>query len=202
MKCVICHKTISSGRNRSYVTVNRDNKPHRKLYACETCSIDNGPFDRLIDALPTGEDGNPLDIKRTELEALKLTTDRKRLERRLRGARSNLILFDRRRNFGHGRFDFDKRTLTGDNGIVLQWQTRNKPDEPITYQNQQTQDGTVIIANVQAKIIPAIRVTGYRTNCPHTHRLNHGIMRCAHKPYTLLPSGGIPEWCPLSNCED
>jgi len=76
------------------------------------------------------------------LEALKLATDRKRLEKRLRAVCSVLELATRR-DFGRGRFDFEGRRLIGDNGMILQWQTRDKPDEPVTYRNQQTTKGTV-----------------------------------------------------------
>lgn len=145
MKCVICGNTIGDRETRTHVNVYRDGKPNRKLYACSACGVDDGPFDRLIDALPVDSDNNPLDVSRSELEALKLATDRKRLKKRLRAARSVMKLAIRR-DFGLGRFDFDKRTLTGDNGMVLYWATRSRPNEPVAYFNQQTTEGNVIYA--------------------------------------------------------
>ncbi len=77
MKCIICGKIIENHKTRAYATIYRNNKPHWNFFACGACGTDNGPFDRLIDALPVNEDGNPLDVSRAELEALKLATDRK-----------------------------------------------------------------------------------------------------------------------------
>ena len=100
MRCVICEATIGSREPRSYVHVYRNGKPRRKLYACSVCSESHEAFDRLIDALPVDEDGNLLDVTRAEIEALILATDRKRLEKRLREARS-VLRADVRRRFGH-----------------------------------------------------------------------------------------------------
>jgi len=40
--------------------------------------------------------------------------------------------------------DWDGKRILGNNGLVLQWQTRYKPDEPESYYNQQTNVGIVI----------------------------------------------------------
>jgi len=142
MKCVICGNIIGTRQSFTYVNVYRDGKRHRTLYACDNCGEQDGPFDRLIDSLPVDDNGSPLDVSRAELEALKLATDRKRLEKRLREARSVLVA-DVRKRFGRGRLDFAGRRLIGDDGLTLQWRTRAMPDKPVAYLNQQTTVGNV-----------------------------------------------------------
>ncbi len=82
-------------------------------------------------------------VSRNELEALRVAADKKRLLARLKQARACLWP-DFRSKFGKGRFDFEKRQLIGDNGIILQWRTREHPGEPEGYRNQQTNRGTVL----------------------------------------------------------
>jgi len=79
-----------------------------------------------------------------EAKALLLASNRLLLGRRLSAARA--VLFSNlRKAFGpEGRFDFDGKRILGNNGLVLQWQTRYKPDEPESYYNQQTNVGIVI----------------------------------------------------------
>lgn len=138
MRCVICKKTIGNRETRDYIRVYRDSKA-RKVYGCLNC---RETFDRLIDSLPTDEGGSPIDVSRSEWEALKVAINRKALEKRLRSARSCLAL-DIRCIFGKGHFDFDNRLLIGNNGLILQWRTRRKPTEPESYGNQQTTEGAV-----------------------------------------------------------
>ena len=138
MKCRICDKTIGVADQRSYVIVYKDDTT-RKVYACGDCQA---TFDRWIDALPTDENGNPIDVCHAEAKAWLMATNRKALEKRLRAARAVLTLVARR-DFGRGRFDFDERTLTGDNGMMLEWGVRDIPDKPVAYLNQQTTEGTV-----------------------------------------------------------
>ena len=73
-----------------------------------------------------------------------LSQNRKQLKQRLMEAR-NVLVDAIRRDFGKGTFDFDKQCLVGDNGYVLQWQVRERPDLPESYQNQQTSRGTVVV---------------------------------------------------------
>jgi hypothetical protein len=40
-------------------------------------------------------------------------------------------------------FDFEKKRLVGLDGYYLQWQIRRNPDEPDSYENQQTSVGSV-----------------------------------------------------------
>jgi hypothetical protein len=51
---------------------------------------------------------------------------------------------DLQKGFGKGRYDKEAKTLRGMNGVVLQWQVRLHPDQPISYENQQTSVGVVI----------------------------------------------------------
>jgi len=63
-------------------------------------------------------------MSRNEDEARALGQDKERLKRRLLDAR--LILEkEYRREFGKGRFNFDKKRLISDDGnMILQWQLR------------------------------------------------------------------------------
>jgi len=143
VKCRICGLTIGVTDQRSYVRLYKGDTDcagmARKVYACSNCQ---GAFDRWIDSLPVDEDGRPIDVCRNEAKALLIAADRQALLKRLRAARSVLAVHVRR-SFGEGRFDFDKRTLTGDNGMVLRWKTRHIPDKPVAYRNQQTNIGIV-----------------------------------------------------------
>ena len=66
-------------------------------------------------------------ISDNERKALALSYNETRLRRRLEEARETLV---DRKLFGFGRFDFGGNRLIGDNGLVLQWQTRPEPDQP------------------------------------------------------------------------
>lgn len=79
-----------------------------------------------------------------EEQALAIAADPRALRKRLQDTRS--VLTDHfRRLFGKGRFDFAGRRLIGDNGLILQWQVRQKPDAPVSYHNQQTSRGIVFL---------------------------------------------------------
>lgn len=58
---------------------------------------------------------------------------------------------------------------------------------------------------MMVKIIPAVRVTGCRANCPNTRYYEQNedgeTLGCIYK-YGTLPKEGAPEWCPLNDCED
>jgi hypothetical protein len=68
----------------------------------------------------------------------------------LQEARSCLSAFYARR-FGKGRFDFPGRRLVGENGLMLQWRTRQNPDEPESHENQQTTRGCVVCLSETAE---------------------------------------------------
>jgi len=196
MKCIICDKTIGVAELRSYVHLYKGDDA-RKTYACNTCQ---DAFDRWIDALPTDENGNLIDVSYPEAKALLLATDRRALEKRLRAARA-VLQDDIRREFGRGHFDFDQRILTGDNGVILRWKTRVMPDQLVTYSNQQTSEGHVqFCQNSVIKIIPAVRITGCHADCPNTRfyepNQDGETKGCSYK-YGTLPKEGVPDWCPL-----
>lgn len=77
-----------------------------------------------------------------ELQALEIRRNRAGLKRRLRLARWCLQP-ELRKGFGQGTFDFQAGTLTGDSGLTLCWKLRRNPEEPESYQNQQTTIGIV-----------------------------------------------------------
>jgi hypothetical protein len=78
-----------------------------------------------------------------EQVAVTVGENRKQLRQRLVEARA--VLSDHvREGFGKGKFDFERKQLVGENGFVLQWLVRERPDEPVSYENQQTSRGTVV----------------------------------------------------------
>lgn len=74
--------------------------------------------------------------------------NRKQLRNRLVEARA-VLAREIREGFGKGKFDFERRQLVGENGYVLQWLVREYPDQPISYQNQQTSRGVVVCLKPQ-----------------------------------------------------
>lgn len=81
-------------------------------------------------------------ISDNERKALALSYNETRLRRRLEEARETLV---DRKLFGFGRFDFGGNRLIGDNGLVLQWQTRPEPDQPESHRNSQNGKGYVFL---------------------------------------------------------
>jgi hypothetical protein len=77
-------------------------------------------------------------------KAQTLSGNRKQLRQRLTEAR-NVLNASLRASFGKGTFDFENKRLVGDNGVILQWRLRDHPDQPPSYQNQQTSRGTVVV---------------------------------------------------------
>lgn len=65
------------------------------------------------------------------------------LRQRLQQVRDTLLVD--REGFGDGFFYFASGLLIGDNGVILKWQTRRKPDEPISEDNPQTTTGHVAV---------------------------------------------------------
>ncbi|KKN01179.1 hypothetical protein LCGC14_1130200 [marine sediment metagenome] len=64
---------------------------------------------------------------------------------RLLDARLTMTL-SARKDFGKGMYQFNHRRLVSDDGTwALVWQLRKQPNEPISYENQQTSIGTVTI---------------------------------------------------------
>ena len=81
----------------------------------------------------------------SEQMALDLARDSQQLRRRLLDTKS--VLVDAiRAKFTYNRFDIANRRLLSDDGtLCLQWQLRECPDLPESYDNQQTNIGTVIL---------------------------------------------------------
>ncbi len=78
-----------------------------------------------------------------EEKATELGRDQKRLKKRLKIARDRL-LNSVGKFFSPGTFDYkNKRWLSNDGSLALQWSVRKRPDEPINYENQQTSIGYV-----------------------------------------------------------
>ena len=82
--------------------------------------------------------------------ALALASDRKQLLARLRET-VTVLRKDRYARFFQGKdqhFDFDSKRLYGAAGFYLQWQLRPFPEQPESYENQQTSIGTVELSHV------------------------------------------------------
>ena len=78
-----------------------------------------------------------------EIEAIALGDDPKRLLARLRSTRSCLWKVWRR-EFTPCKFDrVNKRLVSSSGKFALQWQVRERPDLPPSYNNQQTSQGFV-----------------------------------------------------------
>jgi hypothetical protein len=80
----------------------------------------------------------------TEQKAVELGDDRKRLLARMRETIS--VMYPRYAKFfqrKHQRFDFDAKRLNGFDGWFLQWELRENPNSPESYENQQTSGGIV-----------------------------------------------------------
>lgn len=85
-------------------------------------------------------------MEKYKKESEKLAEDPKWLLSRLKEAR-NCLVNDLRAKAEFWRFDHEKRRLVC---LVppynwLQWKCRPKPDEPESYENQQTSVGTVVV---------------------------------------------------------
>lgn len=89
---------------------------------------------------------NVTEVSRNEYDALCLSLDKVRLRKRLNEAKSVLML-RYRKMFKPGIFKPAERALYSDNpfGYRLQWQTRRHPDQPESYENQQTAIGVVYL---------------------------------------------------------
>lgn len=79
-----------------------------------------------------------------EEQALAFASDKGRLFKRLRQAKT-CLLPAYKTFFCTYRFDFERKCLLGTEGYRLQWQTRDEPNEPEDYDNQQTNRGMVAV---------------------------------------------------------
>lgn len=87
---------------------------------------------------------NVQEISSNEFDALRLSLDKARLRKRLNDAK-RVLTAEYRAMFKPGIFKHAERALYSDTpfGYRLQWQTRPQPNEPESYENQQTAIGTV-----------------------------------------------------------
>jgi hypothetical protein len=86
-----------------------------------------------------------------EQKALMVSANKGKLISRLLAAKSVLTNVCRR-DFGKGNFDFDRKRLVSQCGTwALQWQTRLYPNEPESYENQQTSVGSVVVTWLKPK---------------------------------------------------
>lgn len=86
-----------------------------------------------------------------ERAALELSNNRKALLRRLKDAVTVLTPEWKKRMKG-ATFDFQNRCLVSVKGdYVLQWKLRERPGEPPSSGNQQTNCGTVVLIEVDRK---------------------------------------------------
>lgn len=74
--------------------------------------------------------------------------DRQLLLRRLLEARS-MLKVEYRIMFQKYVYDFDAKMITGADGYSLRWKLREKPDEPVSYRNQQTSIGAVSLCKAK-----------------------------------------------------
>jgi len=79
----------------------------------------------------------------TECLALAVAADKQALRERFDRFISVLTPAYRKLFLGRPTFDFENKRLIGTGGYWLQWHTRNNPDAPESYENQQTSIGRV-----------------------------------------------------------
>ncbi len=87
-------------------------------------------------------------MKTNEQLALELAVNNGALLRRLKDARS-VLTPEFKVFFRRPIFDYENRCLIGTDGYKLQWRTRLEPRLPESYENQQTNVGTVVLVHIQ-----------------------------------------------------
>jgi hypothetical protein len=86
-------------------------------------------------------------LNETELKAIELSNDPKRLLKRLKEAKKCLNK-EYLVHFKNAKFDFEGKRLVGNNNYILQWLLRHNPNLPPDYDNQQTNQGVVYCIEV------------------------------------------------------
>ena len=93
-------------------------------------------------------------VKIAERRATEFSKSRADLDKDLANAKAGLP-DDLKARFGKGKFDFENKRLVSDDGtITLQWKMRNRPGEPISETNPQFSKGTVEIIDKGGKLPP------------------------------------------------
>ena len=85
-----------------------------------------------------------------------LSMNRKQIKARLNEAR-NVLVAALRKHFQNPKFDEETKRLIGDNGYVLEWRVRTHPDLPISYDNQQTNRGAVVVVSPRPERKPKLQ---------------------------------------------
>lgn len=86
-----------------------------------------------------------------ESKAIAVGNDKERLQRELRSA-VHCLKNEFRGIFKGARFSFAQKRLISTCGkFVLQWLVRSNPQAPISYDNQQTNRGTVVCVELAAE---------------------------------------------------
>lgn len=84
-----------------------------------------------------------------EVLAKQLGDDPVRLRAYLQEAKS-LLYCELKLRFSKATFDAAGKRLVSDDGkLALQWRVRQKPHEPIAYENQQTNRGDVVLVSLE-----------------------------------------------------
>ncbi len=76
-------------------------------------------------------------------KSLEVANSKTKLKKRLMEAKA-VLNDEAKKKFKTTTFDFQNKRLIGD-GYSLQWKLRHRPEEPESYENQQTSVGTVVI---------------------------------------------------------
>jgi len=84
----------------------------------------------------------------SEQLAIELGNDEVRLLKRLLDARKVLAVWARP-YFKSFYYDFKNKRFIGKDNLVLQWRIRKNPELPISYENQQTNRGTVSVERIE-----------------------------------------------------
>jgi hypothetical protein len=80
-----------------------------------------------------------------EQMAIELGNNKKELKKRIESTRQCLSDMWKKR-FGKGKFEFENKRMVSDNGLLaLQWAVRTHPNSPISCDNQQTTVGCVYL---------------------------------------------------------
>jgi len=98
--------------------------------------------------MPCSNYGNADWVKRYEDLSNAVGRNRIQLKSRLMHARA-VLRREYRKYFTSPVFDFEKKRLVGTDGYALQWRVRERPDQPESYENQQTCIGTVVLVQLE-----------------------------------------------------
>jgi hypothetical protein len=89
------------------------------------------------------------DFTSTEAKARDAVSTKTKLKKRLKDAKR--VLYDKYSSrFKKETIDFENKRMVSDDGeLALQWELRDKPNEPVSYENQQTNRGDVALVRLK-----------------------------------------------------